>query len=352
MRLFKSLKYLDIKNKYNDTFGQNTPNAIIAKVKPFVRKKIDHTIEEIKLIREKLKDIPGTNYALGLHHLRHGNLDDAIMRFKMVIWFDPQLADAYYNLGRCLLIKGNHILAEKNLQKALSLKNDFPEAAYTLGKINSPKSLDSIPENTVTQQLEWRQEVTAEEKELRENCDKLLINLTLANIADKNPNLDVLDLGCSTGGKGKLLRQRELAKKIVGVDLYTKAINEAGKEKFAGDAVYNNLHNEEISKYLSNNNEKFDLALASNVFSYQGNLDNIFNNIAKALKQDGIFAAIIDKPEIEQNYKLDIKKDKFIHSASYFEEILKNSGFIIIEKREKEVETKKCTIFIAKLAPK
>ncbi len=56
------------------------PSAFFSSILDFK----EYLLKEYGDMRVKLKDIPGTNYELGLRHLARGNLDDAIMRFKMV----------------------------------------------------------------------------------------------------------------------------------------------------------------------------------------------------------------------------------------------------------------------------
>jgi|GEM_PF-5569540 len=348
MKLLSSLKSLIKKNTDNYKSGKITPSNLISKAKPLIKKTLEMLDQEVKTAKEKLKDIPGTNYKLGLHHLKLGNLSDAVMRFKMVVYLVPDMAPAYYNLGRALIREGKINEAKENLEKALSLQADFPEANYELCKIEKPESIDSIPQNIINEHLEWRSEDNKESLETIEQLDKFFINSILTNIHDKNPNLDVLDLGSNLGGRGGVLRRREVARKIIGVDINTKS-NEANKKQlFEGETVYNNVITNEISAHLAENKEKYDIVLAGNIFSYHRKLDNIFSNIALALKQGGILALIIKENELSENYTFDIEENRFNHSVQYFEEIMKIAGFNIEEKKHKEVSGISFTIFTAK----
>lgn len=348
MKLSKAFKYLDVKNVYKDVLRTEEPGKLVNKVRPFIRKKVAEFITEINLAREKLKDIPATNYKLGLHHLKQGNIQDAILRFRMVAYLAPEMADAYYNLGRCQLMNRETEAAKENLQKAIALRADFPEVKYILGKIASPESLDVIPESIIAEHLEWRSESWDEPDESIRQTDKFVVSTVLANITDKNPNLEVLDLGCGYGGRGILLRNKEVAKRIVGVDIYTKATSSAAKEMFAEEEVYSRISNDEVSKYLENNKEKFDVIFAGNVFSYRGKLEEIFANISKSLKPGGIFMLIVDKNDLDDGYKIDIATDEFIHSLEYFEETMKIAGLNIENKKEKEIDDRKINIILAK----
>lgn len=347
MNLLNPLKYLNIKNLYKETVGNKNPGNIIQKVKPLIKKKTTEIINELKLAREKLKDIPGTNYKLGLHHLKKGNMDDAILRFKMVTYLTPEMASAHYNLGRCLLIKGDKDKAKQSLEKALSLEPNLPEAVYTLGKLQSPELLDTIPSNTIAEHIEWQGDSLSQAAEPRELRDKLLITSLLSCIKDKNPNLEVLDLGCMNGGRGLILREKEVLKRISGVDIDKKSTVMAKKQVFDAEPVYSTVINEEISAYLANNQSVFDIVLAGNIFSYQGTLDAMFNNISRSLKKGGFFAAIINQNDLIRGYNLNVAQDKFIHSINYFEEILKLNGLTIEHKKEKELSNTKYVVLVS-----
>ncbi len=349
MALFKAFKYLNVKNIYKDTMGSDGTKELFNKVKIFVNQKTREAIAETKLAREKLKDIPGTNYKLGLHHMRIGNLDDAILRFKMVTFLTPAKAEAFYYLGKCLIMNGEAKAAEEALQKALVLKADFPEVKYIMDKVKSPESIEVIPESIISEHIEWCSDATDEEKEIREELDRILVNALLTNVTDKNPNLEVLDLGCGSGGRGRLLKEKEVARKIVGVDMSDKITENLKTEEVNSELIYKNIQNISIKQCFAENKEVFDVIFAGGVFSYQGKLDDIFSGIFKALKSGGLFAVVINRDNLAMGYRLDVTKDKFMHSLEYFEETLEKNGFKIQDKKEKEIGKNKYNIIITKV---
>lgn len=101
-------------------------------------------VEEFKTIQEKCKDLPKTNYDLGMKYLESGNLAEAIFRFKVIKKFWPNYYDAYYQLTYCLIIDGKFKEAELVIIDLLS-KN--PE--YT-SKI---KELFDIVEKELSQEM-------------------------------------------------------------------------------------------------------------------------------------------------------------------------------------------------------
>jgi transcription termination factor NusB len=53
----------------------------------------------------KLRNLTETNYLLGLHHSRLDNMSDAELRFRIVLFLNPQHTDALYQLAKCLFIR-------------------------------------------------------------------------------------------------------------------------------------------------------------------------------------------------------------------------------------------------------
>ena len=68
----------------------------------------------------KSKNLSKTNYDLGMFHMKNGNLSDAIMRFKLVIFMKGETGMLYYNLGRCYNSMDKQQKAEEALLKSKS----------------------------------------------------------------------------------------------------------------------------------------------------------------------------------------------------------------------------------------
>ncbi|MBW4575452.1 MAG: tetratricopeptide repeat protein [Aphanothece sp. CMT-3BRIN-NPC111] len=74
-----------------------------------------------------------TYLALGIVYLNWEQLDEAIAYLQKAIEIQPDLPEAYYNLGMCLRLKGCNIeQAINQLQKAIELKPELSEAYNNL----------------------------------------------------------------------------------------------------------------------------------------------------------------------------------------------------------------------------
>jgi predicted TPR repeat methyltransferase len=94
---------------------------------------------------------------------------------------------------------------------------------------------------------------------------------------------DALDAGCGTGLCGPHLRS--LARKLSGVDLSQKMLDEAGKKSF-----YDELICEDLVGFLDRSPGRFDLVVAADVMIYLGDLAPVFASAAKAIMPGGLLA--------------------------------------------------------------
>ena len=134
----------------------------------------------------------------------------------------------------------------------------------------------------------------------------------------------VLDLGCGTGlcAKNILLSNPKL--KFDGVDISEQMINEARCKK-----IYNNLYCEEIESFLENNKVKYNYIIAGDVFTYFGDLSNLFAKIIKSLNSnDSLVFSIADNYLNKEDYLLGIS-GRFGHSKNYVLSLLESNGYVI-----------------------
>jgi Flp pilus assembly protein TadD len=102
-------------NKDFDALKANIPK-VIANLKQSLRKAL-----------EKLQDIQGNNYRLGVLHLERGNLTDAIFRFTLVTRLAPKHVEAWLKLSEAQLKKGDRAAAKKSFSKAKQLSPMHPD---------------------------------------------------------------------------------------------------------------------------------------------------------------------------------------------------------------------------------
>lgn len=148
-----------------------------------------------------------------------------------------------------------------------------------------------------------------------------LIGEELARHFIPERNLNTLDAGCGTGLCGAVLAP--YSKYLTGVDLSSGMLGAAGKL-----GIYDALIKKEITEFLSENREEYDMIVMADTLIYFGSLKKIFSVISQALSMRGLFIFSIEngrecaqRSDCRLNYN-----GRYSHTKSYIENNLKRNG--------------------------
>jgi predicted TPR repeat methyltransferase len=133
--------------------------------------------------------------------------------------------------------------------------------------------------------------------------------------------LDVLDAGCGTGLCGVLVAP--FARRLVGVDLSEGMLAHA-KEK----EVYHALIRAELSEYLRNNSEAFDLIVSADTLVYFGDLKGVIAAFAAALRPNGRLVFTLEHAAgdvADAGFRLELH-GRYSHARPYVEQLLTTLG--------------------------
>lgn len=126
-------------------------------------------------------------------------------------------------------------------------------------------------------------------EELGYRAPRILFDAVMqSDVLPRKEGLDILDIGCGTGLCGALFRP--VARRLVGVDLSPGMLSKA-----AIRAVYDQLNCGELTRWLSECGQHFDIAVAADVLCYFGDLSGAFENVRAVLKPGGLFACTLEK---------------------------------------------------------
>lgn len=135
----------------------------------------------------------------------------------------------------------------------------------------------------------------------------------------------IIDLGCGTGLCGVQIKKFAAYKGLIGVDLSEKMIEIAKQKKIYSELVCN-----DICHYLENSNYLFNVMVASDVWTYFGDLSKAFVRVARSLLPDGFFVFTFSENEANKDDFYMMPSGRFVHSLSYVERVLKSAGLKLI----------------------
>jgi SAM-dependent methyltransferase len=143
---------------------------------------------------------------------------------------------------------------------------------------------------------------------------------------EPSKDLDVLDAGCGTGLCGPLVAT--YARRLTGVDLSSGMLAQA-KAKW----VYDALVKGELTEYLRNNVQSFDLIVSADTLVYFGELEPVVSAAAGALRPNGLFIFSLEHAQDgaadldgHPGYHLELH-GRYSHSRAYVEQLLTDAGF-------------------------
>lgn len=132
----------------------------------------------------------------------------------------------------------------------------------------------------------------------------------------------VLDLGCGTGLCGALIAPQ--ADVLIGVDVSTAMLEQAGNRD-----VYDELVHDDLNRFLAAQSRQADLIIAADVFTYVGALDEVFAQIRRLLRPDGIFAFTLERDD-EHDFRL-LPTLRYAHSEAHVRRLAARHGFIVLD---------------------
>ncbi len=164
---------------------------------------------------------------------------------------------------------------------------------------------------------------------LQYNAPELMARL-IAPIRERFDNM--LDLGCGTG-----LAAAHLAPfggRLTGVDVSGRMLDEAAKR-----GLYSELAKAEAVEFLSRGGARFDLVFAADMLVYLGDLQPLFDAVARSSAPGGLFVISVETTE-EADYKLS-PSGRFAHAVAYLERLAR-PRFAILARQAATIRLEAC----------
>lgn len=286
--------------------------------------------------------------------------EEAVASYERAIEINPQHADAYHNLGNALKKLSRIEEAFNAYRKAIALR-PYDAAAYkSLGRMlyrerRNDEAVDVFeqwleldPGNPTAQHMHAAcsgKDVPGRASDayvaeifdtFAGSFDKVLErleyhapDLVLAAVAREvdqaKAELDILDAGCGTGLCGPLLRP--YARQLVGVDL-----SQGMLDKAEGRVLYDELHVEELTQFMINRPQSYDLIISADTLCYFGTLEQVCQAAYSALRDNGRLIFTLEKvvaPKMDECFCLN-PHGRYSHCQSYVQQVLQEANLNII----------------------
>jgi predicted TPR repeat methyltransferase len=252
---------------------------------------------------------------LGVVLRARGDVVEAEAAYRAAIAIDPEHSDAYHNLGVLLNAQKRPREAALCFSKVITLRPKDPEArrllalAYcTLGEVEKaveifqewleddsddpvaqhmlaacsgrdipPRASDAFIERTFDS---FAASFDSKLARLSYRAPDLVTETLKGSGVAPTKSLDVLDAGCGTGLCGALIAP--YARRLVGVDLSERMLAQARQRD-----VYDELLKCELTGYLADCNETFDVIVSADTLVYFGALEPFVAASDRALRPGG-----------------------------------------------------------------
>jgi predicted TPR repeat methyltransferase len=289
---------------------------------------------------------------LGVVLKAQGKVVEAEDAFRAAIRVSPDHSDAYTNLG--ILLKNQHRISEAVVCfcKVITFRPKHPEARRllalahcTLGEVDKavgvfeewlkeepghpiavhmlaacsgrdvpPRASDEFVEKTFDS---FAASFDSKLAKLSYRAPALVAQMLRDSEREASKRLDVLDAGCGTGLCGPLIAP--YARRLVGVDLSARMMAQARQKQ-----VYDELVKRELTDYLRDSAEAFDVIVSADTLVYFGPLEGVAAASADALRPGGRLIFTVEEWNdggSGASYTLNTH-GRYSHTRQYLERVL------------------------------
>jgi SAM-dependent methyltransferase len=309
-------------------------------------------------VREKLKNIKQANLDLGSYHFENNHHSDAILRYKIIKLFYPDVKIASYFIGRCYIEIRKYKKAESYLKTYLEsgdLKmRDEAKYCYDIA-INRFENTKRVPASIIARIFDNL--VRDYEKiYLFEDCPQSKLVTIIKNAKERKEieKLEqILDVGCGIGNVLYNLKAAYPGIKAYGVDVSKKTLAYTRKIEHENLPVFEEviLGDYEAEGSISNlGKRKYDLILFSLSLDYTSNIETVLSQYASMLDDGGCLAiSHITGSKAKLNAYFDPDYEEFYHSENKVDSILQSLDFkVIVEEGSEFIGQKIGRVLLAK----
>lgn len=279
-------------------------------------------------LKYRLSNLAQTNIELGIYHIKQNNLNDAILRFKLVAnLFDRNNQLAYYWLGWSYFLKNNFTKAGRYL----SLAEDKDDVGLK-NFIQNASACEQIPQNIWSLYRDLTASYFAEKFIYQ---GQSLFPIIAQKITKKLPAFsnpyNILEVGSNVGALGAEIKPRLSGNfKLIGIEASQNMLDLCDNINIS-EKLYDKLHYVPSDELLHSDliaKSKFDVIISFCGLSFAKNLVDYFSLFSASLNDDGYFALCFN---VHDKTLLSLAEKAFCFNEDDVAKQLKISGFDNIE---------------------
>lgn len=291
--------------------------------------------QEICDLRIKLQNISQTNHDLGVYHLNNNNLNDAIIRFKLLGFisrnddFDPNGFLAW-----CYFLKNNVKQALRYSQRSAS---EIDLHNFLSNYPNNTEIKDSILQKY--RDLSSNQYITKFDKANLEVSKVYLPQVFVRSIIESinilPKHYTVLELGSNVGVIGSELRKRlPDSFDLVGVENSQQMIRLVDAY-YPNHNPYDQLYHTSVRQFLDNKDQiTFDLVISCCGISFQKDLSSIIKSLCNLVNASGyISICVMIDPDAKDPY-FSLKHKEFVYTKESVQNCINHANIKILSSHE------------------
>jgi predicted TPR repeat methyltransferase len=285
-----------------------------------------------------------------------GQFEEAAAAYEQAIELNPEHVDAYSNYGNLLSSTGRIKEAVQYYCKAITLAPNHAQsrkllgvAYYSIGQIEAAAEvfrdwLRIEPDNPVAQHMfaacsgqnvperasdayveatfdAFAGSFDAKLERLGYRAPQLIADALAKACGAPYKQLDALDAGCGTGLCGPLISPYVC--RLTGVDLSSRMLASARQR-----GAYDEVEKAELTAYLNEHPDTFDLVVSADTLVYFGALEVVFAAACRALRSGGLFIFTVEvavDEEAVKDYRIN-PYGRYSHNREYVRRTLQGAG--------------------------
>jgi predicted TPR repeat methyltransferase len=301
--------------------------------------RLPEALEAYQWASERCPGDPEIHYRLGVLRAESGRAEEARAALEVTLQANGahqgalmlmgtllhrlgQIEEARAVLGNAVFQLGGTENALALLQHWLRLMPDDPVAQHRLAAWFGQDTPARASDAYVTDLFDRYADQFDEHLQRLGYRAPALIGARLADVLGEGiGQFDVLDAGCGTGLCQPLLRP--YARRLTGVDLSPRMVDRARAR-----GGYDELVVAELTAFLSERNQAYDLIVSADTLVYFGDLTQVCGAAASALRPGGWLAFTVEQAEREaapEGHCLN-KSGRYSHTAEYLDRTLTVAG--------------------------